>query len=1215
MDIVLRIKSPFLKEMATAEEFTFWNAKKHMKEKSMWLGTKRVGPYDEYIIDPKTNRMITKSMEYSPAALKCMWELTCNAIDASIKNKNVKNISVEYDIETGLFAVENDGGGIPTGYRADIKQYLPEAIATNPFSGTNLNKDKDRKTGGTNGLGMKLCNLHAARFVMETYDGKNGYHQVFENQMDIIGKPTITKWEDLKKKDQKMHVRIEFLPNYKELGYEEITKKQKNTFYYLCQAMAYQAAAYSDKRVSVKFNDEDVPIKSLQDYAELFCDAAEIVSFTLKGEGATKDEPWEICLGVSHTGVFQHQTLVNGIYIRGGGDHVTLLESKIVNELKDRAQKMLNAGQSKANQKRFNKNMIMNHVFLFMRGEVRDPDFDGQRKDQLRKPIKELTGYEFPAAKMTKFWGTLKEYMLETYAQKQIDNTSNTSNKKRLNLPGLRDANFAGHSNRKNITTLFVVEGDSALGMINSMITECGLGYDYNGTFNLRGVPPNTRHHIKMIKGKEGKLVPIRDNTYDSDKNKLKTLVDVLGLDYNKQYDTKEDLKLSRYDRLVIAVDQDVDGVGNIMSLVLNHIERLFPNLFKSGFVYHMRTPLIRAFPKNKKDTIKEFYSEVAYDEWKHSEFDGSEPPAAKWEIKYYKGLAGHEKPEVKQITKLMNKNLIKFDYDKNAPVLFEAYFGKDAAPRKIELATPVAPFKEYADSLELPLTVHLRRDTKTFSQAKNYRGFACFSDGLNPSRRKILMGAIDNYRQKGKAIKVFQLGGYVASNYHYHHGDMSLNGTITRMAQSFLGSNYLPLLADFGQFGTRNNGGDDAGSSRYIGTHVNLQLVECLFPSDDRYILEYNFEDGERSEPMEYPPIIPLALVEYQNTPGTGWKQVAYPRNLDQIFENVERAIMDKAIKNMTNESYLFDGTFKVVEGIEYTVGKYKIVKEKVGRKDCDIIHITELPIPTATGGSEAPQKYIEWVQTHEYLSTIIVDVVDNCSADKVNIKIVLKDDALGLIKAKYGSKDFDCIEEGFQLRKSMKPCLCFTDKQGVVHEFKSYNDIFKAWFAIRKNLYGVRFNRMIILTKLRIMYLENQIKFNEIYQTMKLTGKKIEQIQEIINENEFVKFTKSPIEDPKYVPTDKLKEIYLGADDESGKADHEYLIRMNTRDLSKESNQKRIDKVNEYKQYLAGLRDTGGMFEGAKLWISELGQLREVIKQGRATQWKYKQQEFRWE
>lgn len=1201
--------------MTDVKEFTFWDAETHMKKKSMWLGTKDVGSYEEYIINPKTGKMEIKELEYSPAALKCMWELACNAIDASIKNKNVKHISIEYDIETGMFAVENDGGGIPTGYRDDIKQYLPEAIATNPFSGTNLKKDSDRKTGGTNGLGMKLANFHSEKFIMETYDGVNGYHQVFKNQAKERNKPTITKWADLKKKDQKMHVRIEFYPNYKELGYPDITKKQKNTFYYLCQSMAYQAAAYSDKRVSVCFNDEIIPIKTFQEYAELFCEPSEIVSFTIKGEGPAKDEPWDICLGISHTGVLQHQTLVNGIFVRGGGDHVKLLETKIVDELKERAQKLLNAGQSKANQKRFNKNMILNHIFLFMRGDVKSPDFDGQRKDHLRKPAAELKGYDFPAAKMTKFWGTLKEYMLETYTQKQIDNTSNTSNKKRLDITGLRDSNHAGHANRKEKNTLFIVEGDSALSMVKDMITEYGLGYDYNGTFNLRGVPPNTRHHIKMIKGKNGKIVPIRDNTYDSDKNKLKALVDVLGLDYNKRYDDPDEIKTARYDRLVISVDQDVDGVGNIMSLVLNHIEVLFPGLFKNGFVYHMRTPLIRAFPKAKKETIKEFYSEVSYLEWKKEQFGGSEPPVTKWEIKYYKGLATHQKPEVKQITKTMKKNLIKFQYDKNAPVMFEAYFGKDAAPRKVELSTPVKEFKEYAESLELPLTVHLQRDTKTFSNAKNYRGFACFSDGLNPSRRKILMGAIDNYKQKGKAIKVFQLGGYVASNYHYHHGDMSLNGTITSMAQSFLGSNYLPLLADFGAFGTRYGGGNDAGSARYIETHINEQLVEYLFPPDDRYILEYNFEDGERSEPLEYPPTIPLALVEYQNTPGTGWKQTSYPRNLTQIFDNVERSINGKAIKAMTNETYLFDGTFKVIDGVEYTVGKYEIKKEKIGRKDCDVIHITELPIPTATGGSEAPGKYIEWLRGHEYLSTLIADVVDNCSADKVKIAIVLKDDALPAIRNKYGSKDFDCIEEGFQLRKSMNPCLFFTDKYGVVCEFKTYNDIFNSWFNIRKALYQTRYNRMIILTKLRILYLENQIKFNEIYHTMKLTGKKIEQIQSIIDENEFTKFTKSPIEEPKYVDTDKLKQTYLGADGEDGKADHEYLIRMNTRDLSKESNQKRIDKLEEYKAYLATLRDTGDMFEGAKLWLAELSQLKEVIKKGRQTNWKYVQQEFKWE
>ena len=52
------------------------------------------------------------------------------------------------------------------------------------------------------------------------------------------------------------------------------------------------------------------------------------------------------------------------------------------------------------------------------------------------------------------------------------------------------------------------------------------------------------------------------------------------------------------------------------------------------------------------------------------------------------------------------------------------------------------------------------------------------------------------------------QLAGYVSEHSAYHHGEASLNGTITAMAQNYTGSNNLNLLTPGGQFGTRLMGG-----------------------------------------------------------------------------------------------------------------------------------------------------------------------------------------------------------------------------------------------------------------------------------------------------------------------------------------------------------------------------------------------------------------------
>ncbi len=50
----------------------------------------------------------------------------------------------------------------------------------------------------------------------------------------------------------------------------------------------------------------------------------------------------------------------------------------------------------------------------------------------------------------------------------------------------------------------------------------------------------------------------------------------------------------------------------------------------------------------------------------------------------------------------------------------------------------------------------------------------------------------------------------------------MSLTQTIVGMAQNFVGSNNINLLMPNGQFGSRNEGGKDHASARYIFTCLN---------------------------------------------------------------------------------------------------------------------------------------------------------------------------------------------------------------------------------------------------------------------------------------------------------------------------------------------------------------------------------------------------------
>ena len=95
--------------------------------------------------------------------------------------------------------------------------------------------------------------------------------------------------------------------------------------------------------------------------------------------------------------------------------------------------------------------------------------------------------------------------------------------------------------------------------------------------------------------------------------------------------------------------------------------------------------------------------------------------------------------------------------------------------------------------------------------------------------------------------------------------------GTIVGLAQNFVGSNNLNLLVPHGQFGTRNLGGKDSASPRYIFTKMST-LTRLIYPAHDDNVLAFLFEDNLKIEPEWYCPIIPMVLVNGAEGIGTGY-------------------------------------------------------------------------------------------------------------------------------------------------------------------------------------------------------------------------------------------------------------------------------------------------------------------------------------------------------
>jgi DNA topoisomerase II len=190
----------------------------------------------------------------------------------------------------------------------------------------------------------------------------------------------------------------------------------------------------------------------------------------------------------------------------------------------------------------------------------------------------------------------------------------------------------------------------------------------------------------------------------------------------------------------------------------------------------------------------------------------------------------------------------------------------------------------------------------------------------------------------------VAQLSGYVAEHSAYHHGEVSLAMTIVNMAQDYVGSNNLNLLQPIGQFGTRQQGGKDFASSRYIFTNLH-KATRLVYPEADMAVMDYQTDEGMSIEPTFYTPILPMVLVNGSEGIGTGWSSFVPQFNPLDLITQLRRKLNGQDVQSIKPWFRGYSGTITEIGPNQFqTTGKFTVTKN-------DRVEITELPIGVWTG------------------------------------------------------------------------------------------------------------------------------------------------------------------------------------------------------------------------------------------------------------------------
>ena len=289
-------------------------------------------------------------------------------------------------------------------------------------------------------------------------------------------------------------------------------------------------------------------------------------------------------MAITHVNQYgeEYYSFVNSQHTTQGGTHLTAFKEAVSRTMKDYF------GRN------FEYSDIRNGMVAAIAINVVDPVFESQTKTRLGSRDMKPEG-----PTIAKYIGDFIRKELDNYLHRELDvadiilKKAQASERDRKAMAGvakkaretakkvslynrkLNDCRVhlndtRGNEERKNATSIFITEGDSAGGSIEKV-----RDVETQAVFKLRGKPLNSygATQKELYTNEEFSLLQAALNIEDG----------IDGLRYNK---------------VIIATDADVDGM-HIRLLMLTFFLQYFPDLIKKGHVYVLQTPLFRV--RNKK--------------------------------------------------------------------------------------------------------------------------------------------------------------------------------------------------------------------------------------------------------------------------------------------------------------------------------------------------------------------------------------------------------------------------------------------------------------------------------------------------------------------------------------------------------------------------------------------------------------------------------------
>jgi DNA topoisomerase-2 len=1233
--------------MAT-RDYASLSIEDHIRTKDMWAGSTERIDTPMIVFARGTLGATYETVALSPALFKCFDEPLVNALDQAEYSRRAATttiaptteIRIAFDADTGRIEIANNGEGIPIVATPSTHEMLtPTFVFGNVFAGSNTRAAKSSTLGGTNGIGVKITNIHSLEFRVETRDRAHAFSQTWTRGMRDVAPPVVTPATSATREG----TRVSFLLDY------ENFKTAPREFEPIAYTRAVWAALYAEYMlpgVAIYWNGARIHY-SREQYERAIFGAK---GYTRDASAAAAPPRVEIddsranlvIIAAPHAKRFA-MSLVNGIIVPTG-NHIDAIIAHISDAVKQSIRAQLRARDATAIA---GLRAASSHLALIIIWRATGVHWNGQSKDHARFEPAQIRAIT-PAPALT---AALAESMSAAFIAR-LDRAPRARAPK-IDIEKYTPAQAAG-TRRSAQCRLFLAEGNSAMSQVELGIART-IGFTLHGVLSLRGVIPNVRKESVASRDAATGAVRYKRSQKLIGNKFMATLAQVLGIDYARRYATAAERATLRYGGIIGCVDQDLDGIGNIFSLVLNLFHLYWPALLECGYVQRLATPIIRAYPrargKSATARVLEFYSDEEYRAW-----ESHAPHAQTYRVRYYKGLGKHSAAEMQQIMKNLRTQIITYSRDPGADRAFEIYLGDDPALRREQLSQPpprADPDAELAlaSRREMAASYHLRREAHTYQLDNLHRKINDIIGGTNQVSRKILDGCIKIFAHTREERKVADLAGTISTTENYHHGEASLQDAIIRRGFIAPGGCQLPMLLPVGHFGSRNAGGQDAAQARYVAAAFNHPVNDVLYQSEDYALLDFHIDEGVRGEPRFFVPIIPTAIVENIEVPAHGWNIRIWGREVMDIIANVRALIVSGGVARPQRmrpccyplgpiealpspprwsdecERVIADCTGRAPAPTQFMWRGY-IIERAYGERANEIwslgtyewiaadkIAITELPLCVWS------LPYVREMNKIAESAPSFIRRCDYSPGDDINIQITLDLDLaarIGIASAPAGTRSparaTDPVIVALHLRNKMVDALNFMMPDDSVRTFATYEDVLAYWFPIRAEYYARRIARQRELIATRIAYYENIIRY--IHSTRDDTAARhafrvaqmtTEDAEAALAENKFARIDAAFLESPELKFERAPAARALGAT-----ASYAYILNLRERDITLDGCAKFERALEEQRDCLRALDESarpefGAPFVGARVWLAELDLLTERINRGRATRWQY--------